>query len=210
MSHPEFYPTLPREALKICHPWQQPYISWGSLCYVSGRESGSSFLYIWFIHFYLFWEGHKISRTESTADIIVTMSLKEKKTKGGLIQVNNFKGCVLPKEWKSSLCKPWPFNLHPNTATQCLTCIVGFVKWSQGKQSVQCMTPAVLGPLIQIIKIATLKNVGEKKRNHRKKPQQRMDRHAMVDHICTVTLLRVYIERKRKTKKACQININRL
>lgn len=208
MSHPEFYPTLPREALKICHPWQQPYISWGSLCYVSGRESGSSFLYIWFIHFYLFWEGHKISRTESTADIIVTMSLKEKKTKGGLIQVNNFKGCVLPKEWKSSLCKPWPFNLHPNTATQCLMCIVGFVKWSQGKQSVQCMMPAVLGPLIQIIKIATLKNVEEKKetigRNHSREWTDTQW------WIAYVTLLRVDIERKRKTKKACQININRL
>lgn len=31
MSHPDFSPTLPREALKVCHPWQQPYISWGSL-----------------------------------------------------------------------------------------------------------------------------------------------------------------------------------
>lgn len=45
MSHPEFNPTLPREALKVCHPWQQPYISWGSLCYVSDRESGCSFSY---------------------------------------------------------------------------------------------------------------------------------------------------------------------
>ena len=42
MSHPESKPTLPRETLKICHPWQQPYISWGSLCYVSSRESGCS------------------------------------------------------------------------------------------------------------------------------------------------------------------------
>ena len=54
MSHPEFYPTLPREALKICHPWQQPYISWGSLCYVSGRESGFSFSYDLFTFIFFF------------------------------------------------------------------------------------------------------------------------------------------------------------
>ncbi len=77
MSHPEFNPTLPREALKVCHPWQQPYISWGSLCYVFGTESGCSFSYD-LCTFIFFWESGRISSTECTADIKVTMSLKGK------------------------------------------------------------------------------------------------------------------------------------
>ena len=45
-------PILAGEVLKICHPWQQPYISRASLCYVLSRVW--LLFFIWFIHFYLF------------------------------------------------------------------------------------------------------------------------------------------------------------
>lgn len=96
MSHPEFYPTLPREALKICHAWQQPYISWGSLCYVSGSlaESGCSFHMIYSLLSFFFWESCRIFSTECTTLIKVTMSLQTR-TKERLIQVGYVKIVLL-------------------------------------------------------------------------------------------------------------------
>lgn len=71
IPHPEFYQTLPREALKICHAWQQPYISCGSLCYVSCIVW--LFFSLWFIRFYLFFSfkwSCKMSNTNYSARLI--------------------------------------------------------------------------------------------------------------------------------------------